>query len=211
MFIVHCSMSFNVLKFIRDFFNSKIYFFFRQMKMRPGEVLVDRLESIEDTKVCSIRSHLSVLDISAYSGKLWRQRPSSCDKLEGHLAFCLHAKGLALWVCQLIHCFLSVFPIFPEKKNGFYPKRAPILWIFLEDYPWLARRPVFFSVRGAVKWNCATHLQKMSRQGVFPSCWLQQCPQHHDKNRQLQTARTHWGSLPPHQVQPHKVQLMSVI
>ena len=84
----------------------------------------------------------------------------------------------------------------------------------LEDYPGLALRPVFFSVRGAVKWNYASdipHIQKKFREGVFPSCWLQQCPEHHDKNGQLQTARTHRGSLPAHQVQPHKVQLVSVI
>ena len=61
----------------------------------------------------------------------------------------------------------------------------------LEDYLGLARRPLFFSVRGQLNENNATDIQKKSREGVFPSCWLQQCPEHHDKNRQLQTARTH--------------------
>ena len=77
----------------------------------------------------SRRSHPSVLDISSSLGKLRRQGPSSCDKLEGHLAFCLHAKGLALWVLSTDKLFFVGLPNFSaEKKNDFSPKRAPVSW-----------------------------------------------------------------------------------
>ena len=71
------------------------------MKMRPGEILVDRLESIEDTKVeLKNRSPdllFSVFQLTfTFSGKFWGPRSASCDKPESHLAFRFHAQGFSL-------------------------------------------------------------------------------------------------------------------
>ena len=80
------------------------------MKMRPGEVLVDRLESIEDTKVIYgkvLLAHPAYNPLMVkyvfwahssptYPGKLGRQGPTSCDKPASHLAFCIHAQGFTL-------------------------------------------------------------------------------------------------------------------
>ena len=73
------------------------------MKMRPGEILVDRLESIEDTKVeLKNRSPdllFFVFQLTfTFSGKFWGPRSASCDKPESHLAFRFHAQGFSLWV-----------------------------------------------------------------------------------------------------------------
>ena len=75
------------------------------MKMRPGEILVDRLESIEDTKVelnLSTTLEISLFFVFqltlTFSGKFWGPRSASCDKPESHLAFRFHAQGFSLWV-----------------------------------------------------------------------------------------------------------------
>ena len=54
--------------------------FFRQMKMRPGEILIDKLDSIEDTKGNSgDRGRLLVTNLRVIWHSLTMQRVSLCN------------------------------------------------------------------------------------------------------------------------------------
>ena len=67
------------------FFVQLLLFLSRQMKMRPGEILIDKLDSIEDTKGNSgDRGRLLVTNLRVIWHSLTMQRVSLCKSLPVH-------------------------------------------------------------------------------------------------------------------------------
>lgn len=92
------------------FLDDKLFFlFFRQMKMRPGEVLIDCLESVEDTKGnngdrgnCILREIINFLLFN-----LCRFRKAQWFPLNS-VTVLVAQKRLCLFHRSALECFLKV-------------------------------------------------------------------------------------------------------